>query len=101
MNLLAHSLYSAVLDATLNYNAHAKFANKEVDSLFAQARAQSNPEARATLAIKALQLWVKPVNNIPLYVAPQRLFMNKRITGAPASFSTFLYYPWAAELGGT
>jgi peptide/nickel transport system substrate-binding protein len=77
------------------------FANKEVDSLFAQARAQNNPQARATLAIKALQLWVKPVNNIPLYVAPQRLFMNKRITGAPASFSTFLYYPWAAELGGT
>jgi peptide/nickel transport system substrate-binding protein len=77
------------------------FANKEVDSLFAQARAQSNPEARATLAIKALQLWVKPVNNIPLYISPQRLFMNKRITGAPASFSTFLYYPWAAELGGT
>jgi peptide/nickel transport system substrate-binding protein len=77
------------------------FANKEVDNLFAQARAQVNPETRAALAIRALQLWVKPVNNIPLYVAPQRLFMNKRITGAPASFSTFLYYPWAAELGGT
>jgi peptide/nickel transport system substrate-binding protein len=77
------------------------FANKEVDNLFAQARAQSNPEARAALAIRALQLWVKPVNNIPLYISPQRLFMNKRITGAPASFSTFLYYPWAAELGGT
>ncbi len=77
------------------------FANSEVDNLFAQARAQINPSQRATLAIRALQLWVKPVNNIPLYVAPQRLFMNKRITGAPASFSTFLYYPWAAELGGT
>ncbi len=77
------------------------FANSEVDSLFAQARAQNNPSQRATLAIKALQLWVKPVNNIPLYVYPERLFMNKRITGAPSSFSTFLYYPWAAELGGT
>jgi peptide/nickel transport system substrate-binding protein len=77
------------------------FANPEVDSLFAQARAQDDPEARAKLAIKALSLWVKPVNNIPLYVAPQRLFMNRSITGAPPSFSTFLYYPWAAELGGT
>jgi peptide/nickel transport system substrate-binding protein len=77
------------------------FANKEVDSLFSQARAQAEPNQRATLAIKALQLWVKPVNNIPLYVYPERLFMNKRITGAPASFATFLYYPWAAELGGT
>lgn len=77
------------------------FASHEVDSLFAQARAQTNPEMRAKLAIQALGLWVKPVNNIPLYVSPQRLFMNKRITGAPPSFSTFLYYPWAAELGGT
>jgi peptide/nickel transport system substrate-binding protein len=77
------------------------FASHEVDSLFAQARAQIEPEARAKLAIRALELWVKPVNNIPLYVSPQRLFMNKRITGAPPSFSTFLYYPWAAALGGT
>jgi peptide/nickel transport system substrate-binding protein len=29
-----------------------------------------------------------------------RRFMNKRVTGAPASF-VYLYYPWAAELGGT
>ena len=40
------------------------------------------------------------MNNIPLDIYPERLFMNKRITGAPSSFSTFLYYPWAAELGG-
>jgi peptide/nickel transport system substrate-binding protein len=26
------------------------------------------------------------------------LFMNKRITGAPASFC-YLYYPWARDLG--
>ncbi len=77
------------------------FANHEVDSLFTQARAQTNPERRATLAIRALRLWTDPVNNIPLYISPQRLFMNKRITGAPPSFSTFLYYPWAAGLGGT
>lgn len=77
------------------------FASAEVDHLFAEARAQSDPNRRATLAIEALQKWAVPVNNIPLYVSPQRLFMNRRITGAPASFSTFLYYPWAAELGGT
>ncbi len=76
------------------------FASAEVDHLFAEARAQSDPNRRATVAIEALQKWVVPVNNIPLYVSPQRLFMNRRITGAPASFSTFLYYPWAAELGG-
>jgi peptide/nickel transport system substrate-binding protein len=77
------------------------FKSSEVDSLFAQARAQADPEKRAELAIKALQKWVAPVNNIPLYLYPERLFMNNRITGAPASFSTLLYYPWAAALGGT
>jgi peptide/nickel transport system substrate-binding protein len=76
------------------------YNNPEVDSLFAQARAESDPEKRAGLAIQALDKWVHPVNNIPLYVYPERLFMNKRITGAPASFSTLLYYPWAASLGG-
>ena len=77
------------------------FASAEVDHLFAEARAQTDPTRRATVAIEALQKWAVPVNNIPLYVSPQRLFMNRRITGAPASFSTFLYYPWAAALGGT
>jgi peptide/nickel transport system substrate-binding protein len=77
------------------------FKSPEVDSLFAQARAQADPEKRAELATRALGKWVTPVNNIPLYVYPERLFMNSRITGAPASFSTLLYYPWAADLGGS
>jgi peptide/nickel transport system substrate-binding protein len=77
------------------------FKNAEVDSLFARARAQADPEKRAELAIQAFGKWVAPVNNIPLYVYAERLFMNRRITGAPASFSTLLYYPWAAALGGS
>jgi peptide/nickel transport system substrate-binding protein len=77
------------------------FKNPEVDSLFAQARAEADPQKRAEVATQALQKWVAPVNNIPLYIYPERLFMNRRITGAPASFSTLLYYPWAAALGGT
>lgn len=77
------------------------FKDPEVDRLFAQARAEQDGEKRAELAIKALTRWTEPVNNIPLYLYPERLFMNNRITGAPASFSTLLYYPWAAGLGGT
>lgn len=77
------------------------FKDPEVDRLFAQARAEQSGEKRAELAIQALSRWIKPVNNIPLYLYPERLFMNNRITGAPASFSTLLYYPWAAGLGGT
>jgi hypothetical protein len=43
LNPLAHMIYSAVLDATLNYNAHAKFANKEVDKLEAEEKKDVAP----------------------------------------------------------
>jgi peptide/nickel transport system substrate-binding protein len=37
---------------------------------------------------------------VPGLARASRLWMNNRITGAPASFS-YVYYPWAASLGGT
>jgi thioredoxin-dependent peroxiredoxin len=43
LNFLAHAIYSAVLDATLNYNAHAKFAEKEVDKLEAEEKKDAAP----------------------------------------------------------
>jgi len=36
----------AVLDATLNYNAHAKFANKEVDKLEAEEKKDVAPATK-------------------------------------------------------
>jgi hypothetical protein len=54
LNLLAHSLYSAVLDATLNYNAHAKFANKEVDKLEAEEKKDVAPATQDESAGEAV-----------------------------------------------
>lgn len=35
---------------------------------------------------------------VPGVFSSSRLWMNKRLTGAPASFD-YVYYPWAALLG--
>ena len=35
---------------------------------------------------------------IPIVAPAVRLYLNKRVTGVPASF-VYLYYPWAADLG--
>ena len=37
---------------------------------------------------------------LPLANPAVPLFLNKRITGAPASFC-YLYYPWARDLGAS
>jgi peptide/nickel transport system substrate-binding protein len=87
-----------VSDSPFNLNG---FSNPEFDRLFREARAETDDETRADLVIEALDLWVDPPNNIPLYTYPERLFMNQSITGAPTSFPTFLGYPWAADLAGT
>jgi peptide/nickel transport system substrate-binding protein len=89
--------YWGLSNSSYNFDG---FKDPHADSLFAEARAQADPQLRAPLAIRALQRWVRTVNNIPLYISPELLFMNNTITGAPTSLPTFLYYPWAAMLGG-
>jgi peptide/nickel transport system substrate-binding protein len=75
------------------------FNSPELDALFADARAEADPERRAELVIEAFDLWDDPPNNIPLYVYPSRLFLSNRISGAPTSFTTYNDYPWAADVG--
>jgi thioredoxin-dependent peroxiredoxin len=56
-NLLTYLIYRAVLDATVNFSAHAKFVNKELDKLEAEGESAvakdevvPAPEAAATAA---------------------------------------------------
>lgn len=72
-----------------------------IDSLYAKAQATADPSARAAVLA---QIQTKLRNEL-LPMAPgispaNTLWMNNRITGAPASFD-YVYYPWAATLGGT
>jgi peptide/nickel transport system substrate-binding protein len=87
---------TAILDTTQNYYGYTG-----VNSLYERAIATQDPQARAEL-IK--QIMVKAADDL-LPLAPgiyhyNTLFMNNRLTGAPASFD-YVYYPWAASLGAS
>lgn len=81
------------------YN-YSGYDNPTVTEAIEGALATEDPSARAQLVIKAQAQIVKDLAVIPIVEPANRLFMNNRITGAPASFD-YLYYPWAADVGAS
>jgi peptide/nickel transport system substrate-binding protein len=72
-----------------------------IDADYAKAVATQDDEQRATLVGQMMtKLTADMAPMAPGISHSSRLWMNKRISGAPASFS-YVYYPWAAFLGGT
>ena len=72
-----------------------------IDKTYAQAVSTKDPAARAALVAqmeKQLHDEMNPmIGGVELV---NDVWMNKRISGAPATFD-YVYYPWAAYLGGT
>lgn len=72
-----------------------------VDKQYAQAQATADEGERATIVVdieKTLNDQLLPM--VPGVQIDNTVWMNKRITGVPASFN-YVYYPWAAHLGGS
>ncbi|TFD20960.1 ABC transporter substrate-binding protein [Cryobacterium sp. TMT4-10] len=78
-----------------NYN---EYSNPEVDDLLAEAAATTDEDKRAALVNQIQDIAMTDLPWIPIADPSVRLFLNKRVTGVPASF-VYLYYPWAADLG--
>lgn len=76
------------------------YDNPEVTRLLDQARTASSPAASAAAYAKAQALFTPTTPAVFLATPHERMFMNKRISGAPASFA-YMGMPWAAHLGGT
>ncbi|MFF0868472.1 ABC transporter substrate-binding protein [Nonomuraea sp. NPDC003560] len=76
-----------------NFNDYAA-----VNADIAKARAAYDEAERAGLVTAIQQKVTTDVPWMPLNNLPVILYMNKRVTGAVASFP-YLYYPWAARLG--
>ncbi|MER7111055.1 ABC transporter substrate-binding protein [Streptomyces sp. NPDC000229] len=76
------------------------YDNPEVTRLLQQARTTSDPDAAAKAYTEAQALFTPTVPVIYLATTHERMFMNKRISGAPTSFA-YMGMPWAAHLGGT
>lgn len=86
---------TAVTGATFNqYNYGGQ------DRLFGKAVATKDPVARARLVAQLEKnLYHELLPMVPGVQLYNTVWMNRRITGAPASFD-YVYYPWAATLGG-
>jgi peptide/nickel transport system substrate-binding protein len=82
---------SAIFDWT-NYN------NPTVSADIAKAQATFNPQTRMQLLTAAQAIYEKSMTVIPLLTLDEVLYMNKKFTGAPASFS-YLYSPSLAGVG--
>jgi peptide/nickel transport system substrate-binding protein len=80
---------------TYNYN---DYNNPPVTSDLRKAVAEPDPSKRASLIIDAQSLLANQPATLPLASPAVPLFLNKRATGAPASFC-YLYYPWARDVG--
>jgi peptide/nickel transport system substrate-binding protein len=94
------TLYPAVTpqppDAvSYNYNA---YNNPTVTSDLRQALSETDDAKRAALILGAQSVLAAQPASLPLVSPAVPLFMNKRVTGAPASFC-YLYYPWARDIG--
>ncbi|MGW1007415.1 ABC transporter substrate-binding protein [Streptomyces sp. NPDC002520] len=74
------------------------FSDHEFDHLIAEAEKTGDPQRRAELVTAAQKIVVDKLVWIPLYAPYNSLFLNKRLTGSPASYVQ-LHYPWAADLG--
>ncbi|SMF36292.1 ABC transporter substrate-binding protein [Streptomyces sp. Amel2xC10] len=76
------------------------YNHPEVTRLLDRARTSSDPAASAKAYAEAQALFTPTTPTVFLASTHERMFMNKRISGAPSSFA-YMGMPWAAYLGGT
>jgi peptide/nickel transport system substrate-binding protein len=86
-------------DAAVSYNFN-NYDNPTVTKDLDAAIGESDDDKRAALIIDAQSVLAKQPANLPLVSPAVPLFLNSRVTGAPASFC-YLYYPWARDVGAT
>ncbi|MFF9340507.1 MULTISPECIES: ABC transporter substrate-binding protein [unclassified Streptomyces] len=76
------------------------YDDPEVTRLLDRARTSSDPAASAEAYAEAQALFTPTTPMVFLASTHERMFMNKRVSGAPSSFA-YMGMPWAAHLGGT
>lgn len=75
------------------------WTNPDVTAALNAARGEKDDTKRAEDVLKAQQIITDQLVWFPMVAANNVLIMNKKITGAPATF-VYMFGPWAASLGG-
>lgn len=99
MNVADPLIHLGAIAGAHGMQNYSGFSDPKIEGLLAKARETSDADARAKLTVEAETLIMDQELWLPVADTATRLFMNNRVTGAPASF-VYLYYPWAADLGG-
>ncbi len=76
------------------------YRNTQVEKNLELARQTYDPVKRANLIVEAQKIYTNDMVAIPLAMDAEILFMNNRISGAPASFA-YMWIPGLAMIGGT
>ncbi len=84
---------------TGEFSNYGSWSNPEFDKIVNTAIGIQDPKKRAEESVGAQKILNEEIPWLPLYETPNLLWMNNRITGASPSVN-FLYYPWAAQIGG-
>ncbi|MGW0333181.1 ABC transporter substrate-binding protein [Streptomyces sp. NPDC003011] len=92
--------YAQLLTASDSLFNWTKYHNDKVSALLGEAQATLDPERSADLFTRAQALYTKDLPLLPIASPYERMFLNKRLSGAPASFA-YINMPWAAYLGAT
>lgn len=82
------------------YYNYFEYDSPEFDTLITQALRTYDDKARAELVAKAQAGFMEDLPTIPIAFMSVTLFMNARISGAPAGWA-YMTSPWAAYLGGS
>ena len=81
-----------------NSSNFGAYNDPEINALYARALRTPDENQRAPIVAQLQAKAMTALGWVPLAQEPNVLFMNNRVTGAPASFVQ-LEYPWAALLG--
>jgi peptide/nickel transport system substrate-binding protein len=91
-------MYEQFLPGVSVYNL-GDWKNQQVIDLVDKASQTADETKRAEMVVEIEKIVDREMPWIPLVQTANLLFMNNRISGAPASFVQN-YYPWAADIGG-
>ncbi|MBD7996632.1 ABC transporter substrate-binding protein [Arthrobacter sp. Sa2CUA1] len=84
---------------TGDFSNYGGWSNPEFDGLVNAAFEAKDPDERAGLTAQAAQLAAEEVVWGPLYESVTTMWLGNRITGAAPSIN-YMYFPWAAKIGG-
>ncbi|MFJ5957609.1 ABC transporter substrate-binding protein [Paenarthrobacter sp. NPDC092416] len=84
---------------TGDFSNYGGWSNPGFDELVNSAYGVQDPDARGKLTGQAAKLASEDVVWGPLYETVTTMWLGKRITGADPSIN-YMYFPWAAQIGG-